>query len=144
MSSWGSIPSRTPMEYGLPTIVAATKSGSLSPVPEVPSRGWSTTPAKPSASLATVSCEFDCLVASETTLSLLLASTPPDALPSMSPASASASSSVRSDASSPHHLTHYPRPEDIGPIPILGRAKKSRGSRPRVSGPYRPKARRHP
>ncbi|KAI0247776.1 hypothetical protein BJV78DRAFT_1285282 [Lactifluus subvellereus] len=140
MSSWGCISSRTPIESGLPTTVAATKSGPLSPEPEAPSRGWSTTPAKLSASLVPVSCEFDCLIASETTLSLLLASTPPDALPSMSPASASTSSSVRSDASSPHQLTHYPRPEDISPIPILGRVKKSRGSPPRVSGPYRPKS----
>ena len=138
VSSSGTISNGSP-------VVSATKSE----LPLFVRAGWSqsTTPLRLSTPPATVSCEFGCLITSETTLSHLLASRSPDGLPSMSLASTPSSSSARSDVSlaSPHHLTHQPRPEDnVSTIPIIGRGKtrKARGLPHHASGPYRPKTRR--
>ncbi|KAH9075587.1 hypothetical protein EDB83DRAFT_2351085 [Lactarius deliciosus] len=139
VSSWGSIPNRSLLDSRRFPPVAATKPGLRSLTPAVPGRKkWSTFPAKLSATPPTVSRGFDGLVTSETALSLMLASTPPDALPTLSPVSASSSGSPFSSPPSPCHLTSYPRPEDC-PMPIVGRVRKRRGSPPHTSQPNPPK-----
>ncbi|KAI9436994.1 hypothetical protein H4582DRAFT_2078070 [Lactarius indigo] len=139
ISSWGSIPDRSLLESRQFPLVAATKPGPRSLTPAVPGRKrWSTFPTKLSATPPTVSRGFDGLVTSETALSLMLASTPPDALPTLSPVSTSTSSSPLSNPPSPCHLTSYPRPEDC-PMPIVGRVRKRRSSPPYTSQPDPPK-----
>lgn len=139
ISSWGSIPDGSlPGSRPFPPVVA-TKPGPRSLMPVVPGRkNWSTLPARLSATPPTVSREFDGLVTSETELSLMLASTPPDPLPTLSPVSTSTSGTPLPDAPSPCHLTSYPRPEDW-PMPILGRVRKRRNPPPHTSQPYPPK-----
>ena len=139
LSSWGSVSGHPLSNPKLQSAITASKSGPRLRAPPVSGLGWSTLPISPTSS----GCVFDGLVASETSLSLLLASTPPEALPEIPPAF-STPSSVRSDMSSSCSLTRYPRPEDISPMPILGRAGKRRSSPPHTSRPYRPMGRRIP
>ncbi|KAH9064977.1 hypothetical protein EDB87DRAFT_1181449 [Lactarius vividus] len=139
ISSRGSIPDRSLLDSRRFPPVTATKPGLRSLTPAVPDRKkWSTFPAKLSATPPTVGRGFDGLVTSETALSLMLASTPPDALPTLSPVSASTSGSPFSSPPSPCHLTSYPRPEDC-PMPIVGRVRKRRSSPPPTSQPNPPK-----
>jgi len=139
LSSWGSISGRPLSNPKLQPAIIKSKSGPRLRASPVPGQGWSTLPISPTPS----GYVFDSLVASETSLSLLLASTPPEALPEISPGSSSPSS-VRSDMSSPCPLTRYPHPEDISPMPILGRVGKRRSPPPHTSRPYRPMGRRIP
>ena len=137
ISSWGSYPDSSLLDARpLPPIT--TSPGTRSLVAEVQGRkNRSTSPPKQSTTPPTARREFDGLATSETTLSLMLAATPPDPLPTMSPVSTSTSGSL-SDAPSQSLLTRYPPPEDC-PMPILGRVRKRRNSPPHTSRPYPPK-----
>jgi hypothetical protein len=136
LSSWGSIPDPS-LLYSKPFPLVKTNFGTRSLLQAAPSRkNWSTFPTKLPATPHTASHEFDGLVTSETALSLMLAATPPEPLPTLSPVSPSTSSSPPSSPSSPCHLTSYPRPEDC-PMPILGRVRRTRrSSPPHISQPY--------
>ena len=137
LSSWGSIPDPSLLD-SKPSPLVTTTPGARSLVPtELGQKNWSTFPIKLSATPPNASRKFDGLVTSETELSLMLAATPPEPLPTLSPTSTSTSSSL-SDDPSPCHLTSYPPPEDC-PMPILGRVRKRRSSPPHTSQPYPPK-----
>ncbi|KAF8261015.1 hypothetical protein EI94DRAFT_839960 [Lactarius quietus] len=140
LSSWGSIPDP---DHSLldsrPFPLVTTKPEIRSLATAVPGRmNWSALPAKLPTTPPTASRDFDGLVTSESELSLMLAATPPDPLPTLSPVSTSTSGSPLSDVLSPCPLTSYPRPEDC-PMPILGRVRKRKSSPPHTSQPYPPK-----
>lgn len=137
LSSWGSIPDPS-LLYSRPFPLVKTNFGTQSLLQAAPSRkNWPTFHTKLPATPPTASHEFGGLVTSETALSLMLAATPPEPLPILSPVSPSTSSSPLSDPSSSCHLTSYPRPEDC-PMPILGRVRKTlrKSSPPHISQPY--------
>jgi hypothetical protein len=137
MSSWGSTPDSSLLD-SRPFPPITTDPGIRPLATAVPGRkNWSTFLAKQLATPPTTGREFDGLATSETALSLMLAATPPDPLPTMSPVSTSTSGSL-SDSSSQSLLTSHPRPEDC-PMPILGRVRKRRSSPPYMSQPYPPK-----
>ncbi|KAN0138654.1 hypothetical protein V8E53_003642 [Lactarius tabidus] len=137
ISSWGSTPDSSLLD-SRPFPSVTTDPRPRSPAAAVSDRkNWSTFPARQSATPPTASHEFDGLATSETALSLMLAATPPDPLPTMSPVSTSTSGSL-SEAPSQILLASYPRPEDC-PIQILGRVRKRRSSPLQTSQPYPPK-----
>jgi hypothetical protein len=137
ISSWGSTPDSSLLD-SRPFPPVTTDPGTRSPAAAVSGRkNWSTFPARQLATPPTASREFDGLATSETALSLMLAATPPDPLPTMSPVSTSTSGSL-SEAPSQILLTSYPRPEDC-PMPIPGRVRKRRSSPLQTSQPYPPK-----
>lgn len=143
LSSWGSVSDHALSNTNPKSqpAITASESGPRLRASPVPRRGWSPRPITPTRN----GCEPGGLVLSESSLSLLLASTPPMPLPSTPPDLPP----PRSDLSPPciFNRKRYSlsRPEAISPIPTLGRVGKRRSPPPPpASRPSWPMGRRIP